>query len=119
MTSEEAEQFLRDFKVKKTIWSIAYENREKNRQAIADLEITPSYRDKVIDQLHFTDYSEGPLEDEFFGRREMWVFGKDVKDIEVYIKITMGNENNPTICISFHVSEHPMNYPLKNNTLNN
>ena len=45
---------------------------------------------------------------------EMWVFGKDVKGQEVYIKITLGLPNSSTICISFHIAEHPMTYPLKN-----
>jgi len=31
----------------------------------------------------------------------------------VYIKISMGKENSQTICISFHPSEYPMNYPFK------
>ena len=45
----------------------------------------------------------------------MWVFGKDVKGIETYIKITVGKPNMKTICISFHRAEHPMAYPLKEN----
>ena len=44
---------------------------------------------------------------------EMWVFGKDVKEREVYIKITLGYENGQTICISFHIAEHPLKYPFK------
>lgn len=40
--------------------------------------------------------------------------GKDVKGHEVYIKITLGLPNSSTICISFHIAEHKMNYPFKN-----
>lgn len=43
----------------------------------------------------------------------MWVFGKKVEKEEVYIKVSMGNENTEAVCISFHVAEHPMIYPLK------
>jgi len=43
----------------------------------------------------------------------MWVFGKMVRGTEVYIKITMGTFNNSVICISFHLAEHPLKYPLK------
>jgi hypothetical protein len=43
----------------------------------------------------------------------MWVFGKQVKKNEVYIKVSMGIENNGAVCISFHIAEHPMNYQLK------
>ena len=35
------------------------------------------------------------------------------KEREVYIKITLGYENGQTICISFHIAEHPLNYPFK------
>lgn len=44
---------------------------------------------------------------------DLWVFGKDVKGQEVYIKICYGLPNRSTICISFHVAEFPMNYPYK------
>jgi hypothetical protein len=43
----------------------------------------------------------------------MWVFGKNVKGQEVYIKITLGFPISTTICISFHFAEYPMRYPLK------
>jgi hypothetical protein len=46
---------------------------------------------------------------------EMWVFGKEINKHEIYIKITMGQPNQSVICISFHIAEHPMIYPLKNN----
>ena len=58
--------------------------------------------------------SEGPIVDALNNQGEMWVFGKDVRGNEVYIKITLGKPNSHTICISFHRAEHPMSYPLKN-----
>ena len=59
------------------------------------------------------DFSEGPLEEKMRGILPMWVFGKEVKQKEVYIKISMGLENKSAVCISFHVADHPMNYPYK------
>jgi len=32
---------------------------------------------------------------------------------EVYIKITLGASDHSAVCISFHIAEHPMNYPFK------
>ena len=63
--------------------------------------------------LKWNDYSEGPITDELNHHGEMWVFGKDVKGSEIYIKITMGRPDSHTICISFHKAEYPMSYPLK------
>lgn len=40
------------------------------------------------------DYSEGPIVDALNNQGEMWVFGKDVKGNEIYIKITLGKPNN-------------------------
>ena len=63
--------------------------------------------------LQAQDYVEGPVIDELNKKSEMWVFGKDVKGREVYIKITLGYQNGQTICISFHIAEHPLQYPFK------
>ena len=108
------ERFLVDFKTKLKIWGIYYrDDRGKNMQTLLDLDLRPDDRTEIIKTLEPTDYAEGPLEDYLYGGSEMWVFGKTVKGTEVYIKITLGNKNNKTICISFHVAEQPLKYPLK------
>lgn len=68
---------------------------------------------KIVRNLEVEDYSEGPVVERLNHSGEMWVFGKDVKGREVYIKITLGYDNGQTICISFHIAEHPINYPFK------
>ena len=78
-----------------------------------DLEISPIKRKEIIEKLTFEDYSEGPLEEKMRGILPMWVFGKEIKGNEVYIKISMGTANSNVICISFHLAEYPMNYPFK------
>lgn len=114
-TRREVEQFLNQFKVKIDIWGIFFlDERGKNMQALLDLGITPSIRENVVKSIDVEDYSEGPIRDVLNDYGEMWVFGKDVNDVEVYIKITMGRPESKTICISFHKAEHPMKYPLKN-----
>jgi len=47
----------------------------------------------------------------------MWVFGKTVKNKEIYIKISLGKENTNAICISFHIAEYDLTYPFKNEML--
>lgn len=115
ITKEDVEKFLADFSVKIKIFGIRFrDDRAKNQNSLFELGITPNERLNVIMQLNCYDYSEGPIVDMLNNQGEMWVFGKDVKGNEVYIKITMGKPNAHTICISFHKAEHPMSYPLRN-----
>lgn len=60
-----------------------------------------------------TDYSEGPKTDTLNAGAPLWVFGKLVKNKMIYIKISVGPENRPVICISFHEAEHEMSFPFK------
>lgn len=114
VTKEEVEKFLNNFHVKLNIYEIIFrDDRGKNTQALADLEITPLYRKEVIKSIAAHDYSEGPIVDTINTYGEMWVFGKDVKKLEVYIKIALGHPSSSTICVSFHVAEHPIKYPFK------
>lgn len=114
LSSQEIEKFLRDFKFKMDFYQILFlDDRGKNQQTLYDLEITPDERKDVIRSLSVEDYSEGPLEERMRGILPMWIFGKEVKGHEVYIKISMGVENRETMCISFHIAEHPMHYPFK------
>ena len=78
-----------------------------------DLEIRPIERKAILNAIETRDYSEGPLEEKMYGGADMWVFGKIVKQKEVYIKITIGPMGSSVICISFHLAQHKMNYPLK------
>ncbi len=109
----EVEAFLTNFKEKKKIWGIFFLGREKNFNTLSSLEMRPVDREQVLDDLTTEDYSEGPKPEDWYGSKEMWVFGKKIKNQEIYIKITLGVEGTNTICISFHTAEHPMTYPLK------
>lgn len=112
-TKEDVQRFLNQMKEKIKVFGIMYrDDRGKNAQALINLEITPKYRDTVIINLEVEDYSEGSVIDTLYRCGEMWVFGKDVKGQEVYIKITLG-KGSSALCISFHIAERPMNYPFK------
>lgn len=111
---DEVEAFLASFHQKIEVFGILFrDDRGKNRQALFDLDISRLERLEVVKNIETEDYSEGPISDELNNGSEMWVFGKDVNDIEVYIKVTMGGFNGQSICISFHRAEYPMRYPLK------
>jgi hypothetical protein len=115
MTSkQEVEKYLKGLKVKMEVFGILFlDDRGKNQQTLHDLEISPGKRKEIIANLKAEDYSEGPLKEKMRGILPMWVFGKEVKENEVYIKISMGMTNNSAVCISFHIAEYPINYPYK------
>lgn len=92
---------------------IFQDDRGKNQQTLYELEISPSMRNEIISTLAVDDYSEGPLQEKMHGILPMWVFGKEVKSREIYIKVSLGISNRSAVCISFHFAQYPMNYPFK------
>ncbi len=110
-TKEEVSHFLKQLKSVKAAGQLSFISRPVNTQTLLDLEITPKQRETYIDKLEVQDYSEGPLDNDQYGTNPMWVFGKTIKDKEIYIKITITELS--VICISFHTSQYSMNYPLK------
>lgn len=114
VSKEQVKDFLKEFKVNMNIWNILFlDDRGKNSQTLADLELMPIERKKIIENLVIDDYCEGPLKETQYGGSEMWVFGKTLRGKEVYIKITLGLRNTSVICISFHIAEYPMKYQFK------
>ncbi len=113
-TLAEIQKFLNDFHQKVEVFDILFfDEREKNRKALAELDITNVDRVAIIKTITVEDYSEGPIKNMLNRFGDLWVFGKDVKGQEVYIKICYGVPNMSTICVSFHVAEFPMKYPYK------
>jgi hypothetical protein len=113
-TKQAVRQFLKQFKQKARTWPVIFKDeRNKNKQTLLDLEITPKERKEILLDLKAEDYSKGPIKDEFDLGSDLWVFGKKVESEEIYIKITLGKRSRPVICISFHVAEYNMSYPLK------
>lgn len=114
VTKGEVQSFLDLFHTKMQVFGIIYrDDRGKNQKALEELEIVPAHRKLIIENLAVEDYVQGPVIDKLNNLGEMWVFGKDVKGREVYIKIMLGRTNCQTICISFHISEKPLQYAFK------
>lgn len=109
---EEVGRFLIDFKQKIEVFDVVFLNREKNLQALLDLEIVKASRKDKLKELQVSDYYKGPSQDQF-GGEDLWEFGKKIKGKDVYIKISMGRQNKPVICISFHLAERKIKYPFK------
>lgn len=111
---EQVELFLSELHTKIEIFGIIFrDDRGANQETLQELEIVPSYRKVVIENLQVEDYSQGPIIDELNHHGEMWVFGKDVKGREIYIKVMIVGGKSQTICISFHIAKSPMSYPFK------
>lgn len=110
----EVRLFLRDFKQKMMIWDVLFrDDRGKNTACLSALELRSIDRKEILQELKVVDYSQGPISETLYGGSDMWVFGKLIKGKEVYIKITMGKAGSSVICISFHLAEREMSYPLK------
>ena len=112
LTLDEVNQFLAQFKVKASIFGIIYRVREKNEETLFKLSISARMREKIVLSLEGTDFSHTTLGDVFDEGDLLWVFGKDYKGTELYIKITI-IDNGRCLCVSFHEAEHPINYPFK------
>lgn len=81
---KDVEAFLKGFKEKLGFWGVVFlDDRGKNFKTLAELEIRPVDRTKVLEELQAVHYSEGPLEESFHGGKEMWVFGYMLKNKEI------------------------------------
>ncbi len=112
---QQVKEFLNEFKIKMSIYSVIFrDDRKKNTLSILALDMLPSERKELLKKLEITDYCEGPTTDKLNDLPSLWVFGKHYKGKEIYIKISLGNDNQSVICISFHQAEFAITYPFKN-----
>lgn len=111
---EEVQHFLTEFQVKLNQWGFRLrDDRGQNMLTLFELELSHNDCGEILSQLTVADFSEGPLEDTLHKELPMWVFGKNIKDREIYIKITPGRFGSEVVCISFHKAERKMNYPYR------
>lgn len=111
----ELEQFLFQIKEKIKVFGIVFRPRDKNLDSLAELEISAADRVVFISKLSVTDYYAGPKKDVVNSNRpDYYEFGLTIKRKEVYIKLSLGQTNKPVDCMSFHIAERAINYPLKN-----
>ncbi|MDO9086153.1 MAG: hypothetical protein Q7U53_08100 [Anaerolineaceae bacterium] len=108
--------FLKDFKELMGQGSYYVKGHLKNLNTLIELGITSRQRDELILSVALENYSSGPIQD-VMHPGNYWVFGKKVNTKEIYIKlkiITFNNGTERAVCISFHPSEYPLKYPLRN-----
>lgn len=94
--------------------------REKNRDVLIELGLTLTDQWEILKNLRVEDYVSGPDPDHQ-RRGDFWVFGVFIGEVEIYIKIKLaewipvGSDETvrQAICVSFHIAERPLTYPLK------
>jgi len=107
--------FLKEFKKTATEGGGLYTiNRKKNGETLIMLGFTKTNLKEELLNLSVTDYCNGPKKDK---DRDgvIWEFGKTINGHEIYIKLKVAEVDNGKIakCISFHLAEFTLSYPLK------
>jgi len=90
----------------------------KNKKTLLKLGFMPSHVIDEICTLTYKNYHTGPEDNISRSGRpggSIWVFGKEIEGIEIYIKFHLisTKRNTQCICISFHEADYPMTYPYK------
>ena len=110
----QVELFLKALIDKIRYLDIAFRPRDKNLDALSELDITPIKRVEYLVNLKAEDYYSGPNKDNYDPcKPDYYEFGIQIKGKEVYIKISLGLPGKMVDCMSFHIAEFPMKYPLK------
>ncbi len=88
--------------------------RDKNMTTQAELEYTREDIKNAILELSAVDYCAGPNRD-FDIAGEVWVFGKKIQGMEIYIKLKLTGDScaEGARLISFHKAEAPLSFPFQ------
>jgi len=93
-------------------------DRKKNFETLVALGYLPNHIKQEILSLTPKEYSEGPLLDKDqinYKNESCWIFGKNIQNNLIYIKLKIRktHEHEETVCMSFHIAEYQMKFPLK------
>lgn len=106
--------FLKEFKQLVQEGGLYVVNRIDHQKSLVELGLTKKACKIEILGLSVTDYCRGPEPDkDRIG--DIWVFGKEIGEREVYIKLKIAGIGSRKIakCISFHTAKQPLYYPFK------
>jgi len=88
--------------------------RRENIDALAELGLTRINRVDEILTLSAEDYCSGPEPDND-RPGDLWIFGKQIGDQTVYIKLKIAQVGEEKIakCLSFHTAKFPLCFPCR------
>lgn len=117
-TRQEILGFLKLFKGSVMLGRLSVKDRQKNRQALISLGLSPSDRSEELMALEPEDYVAGPKPDDTDHTKEVWEFGKSVEGTGVYIKLRVVRDPKKkgvyhALVWSFHPAEFPLKHPLR------
>ena len=109
----EIEDLLNQLKFKLEFFGYEFSReRRENKETMKQLGLSMLNVKRILSELTPENYSEGPVKDAEEGGF-YWVFGTEIDNKEIYIKINLGKENRKVICYSFHFAKSKMNFPKK------
>jgi len=114
LRKDEIRNFLKEFKEIASKRGIDLVPRRETNENLAQLGLTKKNCKEEIITLSLANYCKCPEPDrDKLG--EIWVFGKQVEDKEVYIKLKIAQVGEEKIakCLSFHTPNFPLCYPYK------
>lgn len=115
---QDVASFLAEFKTAIEYGEYSFVPRRKNLQGIVDLGLTLMQAKEIIGKLRVEDYSSGPETDDADPTKEVWKFGRDLGETEVYIKLRLAlveGKKHVQLAkvLSFHKAKHSLKYPLR------
>jgi len=111
-TTSEIIDFLRNFK-RVAQSNFTFITRKKNLDSISQLGVKIKQAKAIIMQLTYENYHKGPERDRDRKKGNIWEFGAEIDNEEVYIKLSDDFNHNIAKCISFHKAEFEISYPYK------
>lgn len=115
LKKDEIRNFLKEFKVIASKGrGIDVIPRRENIEDLAQLGLTKKNRNEEIIKLSLADYCKDPEPDKDKPGK-IWIFGKQIGNKEVYIKLKIAQVGEEKIakCLSFHTAKFPLCYPYK------
>ena len=107
-------EFLMEFKEIVVHRGLDVIPRRENIDALAELGLTRKNRVDEILALSVDDYCSGPEPDND-RPGDLWIFGKQVGSVSIYIKLKIAQIGEEKIakCLSFHAAKFPLCFPCR------